>query len=60
MDDFTKEEWMLLFKIMKIAKSHKTSSLQNNIIAQAGYTKVPDELETVYAKIEAGLNKAYE
>ena len=59
MEDLTKEEWLLLFKVITIAKKQKTASLPYNIISNAGYTTVPNELETVYNKLEMKVNETH-
>lgn len=51
MENFTKEELLLIYKIIQLADQNKTASLPNNIIARIGYKKVPEELEHVVKKL---------
>ena len=56
MENFTKEELLFIHKIIRIIDNNKTASLSYNILAQAGYDRIPKELEQVVHKLSDAVS----
>lgn len=56
MENFTKEELLLIHRIVRAADKNKTASRPYNILAEAGYDKIPKELEQVVKKLAKAVS----